>query len=157
MKNIKNIIKKGVALVGLFFCSIILSAQTVSDTEIPIAVRKAINTQFPAVKEIKWERTKDNLYAAVFSLNGKYSTVFVTEEGGIVNRNNAVNPSFPKFKYRDIPLSVRKHIEMKCNPSDMITVNKLKDKNGSDVYEIELPAKKIFFDKNGDVLNEFSK
>ena len=170
-----NIIRNGMLLLVLLASSISLRAQSVSESEIPTAVRKTINTLYPTVKEIKWERTKSNSYSAVFLSNGSKTTLVIDPSGNVVTGDNSnsnvatktstdvkatssnTTTSSSNISYQEIPMSVRKQIETKCNPADILSVNKLKDKDGNNVYEFDLASMRIMYNEQGTLLNEFSK
>lgn len=169
----KHLFRKGLLLVVFFACSIGLHAQSVSESEIPATVRKTINTLYPTIKDITWERTKDNSYSAVFLSNGSNTTVVIDQGGNVVTGADTNSGSTAKtstevktssntltsssINYQDVPMAIKKQIETKCNPADILTVNKLKDKNGNDVFEFDLPTVRIIYDGMGNLLNEFSK
>jgi hypothetical protein len=133
-------------------------SQKINASQVPVPVLHTINTEYPAAKDIAWECTKDKLYSASFDVNGKENTFYLNANGSILTSAMADKRAIESanFTYEQIPMKVRKQIEMKCDPAQVLCVNKLQ-KEKTDVFEINLRDRKLFYDANGVLINEFSK
>lgn len=136
----KKLIFLGVALISMSF----MSAQKVSEKEVPAAVKAVLKTNYPNAKDLKWEKERRN-FEAEFEIGKTDYSVLINPAGRILETEMEI----PKD---ELPGSVFGYI-MKNYPGDKIKeATKITNRNHVVRYEVEVEDYDLIFNNEGKFL-----
>lgn len=138
--------KKSVIALSLFASAVLINAQKIQQKDIPAAVQKSFQKQYPTVKDVKWEKEKGN-YEAGFKVNGTETSLLINASGKVLEVEkeiSATSLSAPIHAY------IAKHY-----PGEKVKdAAKITDANNVVTYEAEVKGKDLIFDSQGKFLRE---
>ncbi len=115
--------------------------QTINESKVPEAVKKAMKKNYASVKEIKWEK-EDGMYEAGFEVNKVKNSVLLDAEGNVKETEHEISIT-------DLPKAVSEYVKKNHPKSKIISAAKITDSKGVVKFEAEIKGKDLFFDSNG--------
>ncbi len=142
-----------VTAMGLVTLSV--PAQVVTANQVPAAVKQALQTRFPAVKQAEWKIKSDKNYEAEFTLKGTDIAAKFDSAGKWLETESAI----PSSK---TPRAVRATLAKQFKGYKVVETQTLQRWNEPrQIYELHLEnAKeivKVQFSANGAILNQSAK
>ena len=125
------------------------SAQKISESKLPEAVKKAFNAAHPKMKHTKWV-IEDGNYEGTFVNEGIKITMVLDGSGKLVQTEVAIAESQMPQQALDYILSHYRGAKAK-------EIARITKANGDVVYESEIHKKKVLFDVNGRFLIEMNE
>lgn len=121
-------------------------SQKMKDAEVPAAVKSALQKQFPAAKDVKWDKEK-NQYEASFDLNKTDHSVLFDEAGKIVETE-------VEIEMNQLPKGVAEYIKANYKGVTVKEAAKITDAEGKVTYEAEVKGMDLLFDSTGKFIKE---
>jgi hypothetical protein len=129
-------------------------AQTLKPSQVPPAIKQALQAKFPAVKSAEWKMKSDKNYEAEFTLNGVDTAVKFDAAGKWLETESTI----PRSK---VPQAVQDSVARHFSGYKVIETQTLQPFSGPLIYEIHVEnAKEIAkaqFSADGAVLNQSAK
>ncbi|MFT3910461.1 MAG: hypothetical protein QM737_13635 [Ferruginibacter sp.] len=124
-------------------------AQKIQQKDVPATVEKALHTQFPDAKNIKWEKEKAD-YEAGFKLNGIEYSVVINNSGSILETEVSINSN-------TLLAPISKYIAQNYPNKKIKEATKITDAKGVITYEVEINETDVIFDRTGNFLKEIKE
>ncbi len=121
-------------------------SQKMKDAEVPAAVKSALQKQFPAAKDVKWDKEKSQ-YEASFDLNKTDHSVLFDEAGKIVETE-------VEIEMNQLPKGVAEYIKANYKGVTVKEAAKITDAEGKVTYEAEVKGMDLLFDSTGKFIKE---
>lgn len=138
--------KKGVFLLTIITAAAFMNAQKVQQKDVSTAVQNGFQKQFPAVKDVQWEKENGN-YEAEFKANGKKTSVVVSPSGSVLETETEMSITL-------LSAPVKTYIAKNYPNQKIKEAAKITDGKGIATYEVELVGKDLIFDSKGNFLKE---
>jgi len=138
--------KKGVFLLTMITAVAFMNAQKVQHKDLPAAVQKGFQKQFPTVKDAKWEQENGN-YEAGFKANGKKTSVVVSSSGDVLETETEMSSTL-------LSAPIKEYLSKKYPNRKIKEAAKITDAKGNVTYEAEVDGKDVIFDTAGKFLRE---
>ena len=123
-----------------------VKAQEVQHNDVPASAQQSFQKQFPAAKNVKWEK-EDGNYEAGFTVNGKKTSVVITPSGNILETETEMSSN-------SLSASIRAFITKNYPGQKIKEAAKITDAKGIVTYEAEISGKDLIFDSKGKFLKE---
>lgn len=123
-----------------------LNAQKMKQKDIPVAVQKSFQKQFPNVKDAKWEKEKEN-YEAAFKSNNTEMSIVINPSGIILETENKINRNA-------LSTTIKNYITKNFPNQKIKEAAKITNAKGNITYEAEVNGKDLIFDNKGTFLKE---
>lgn len=134
-----------IAVLSFSFAS---CGQDIPESKIPSVVLNAVKAKYPGVSDVDWEKKKTH-YEAEFKMDSVEHTLNIDAAGKILQQKKDISNSA-------IPAAILTAVQSAyggytIDDADLI------DRNGQEIYEIELEAKgkkdiKVFYSADGKVV-----
>lgn len=138
--------KKLIMLLTIVAGTVVMKAQKIQQKEVPASVQSALKKQFPDLKNVKWEKEKEN-YEAGFQSKGIAYSVLLNASGNIVETEVPV-------PIKDLPVPAREFILKKYPDHKIKEAAKITDSKGVETYEAEVNGMDLIFDTQGNFIKE---
>lgn len=122
------------------------NAQKVSDKDVPVVVKSALQNNYPNAKELKWEKEKGN-YEAGFEVAKTDYSVLIDASGNILETE-------VEIKMEKLPADAIAYVSKNYAGQKIKEVAKITDSRGVVTYEVEVKGKDLIFDNSGKFLKE---
>ncbi|MEO5642889.1 MAG: hypothetical protein ABIQ40_08905 [Bacteroidia bacterium] len=122
------------------------NAQKLKETEVPAAVKAAMAKQYPAIKDVEWEKEGAN-YEAGFDLNKVETSVVITPAGVILETESEIAVSA-------LPKAATDYLVKNLPGKKIKEAAKLTDANGTVTFEAEVNDADYIFDSNGNFIKK---
>ena len=116
-------------------------AQKVKEAEVPAAVKSSLQKEFPAAKDVKWDKEK-NQFEASFDLNKTDHSVLFDETGKIVETE-------VEIEMNQLPKGVTEYIGANYKGISVKEAAKITNAEGKVTYEAEIKGMDLLFDSTG--------
>lgn len=136
----KKLIFLLVAMAGVSFAN----AQKVSDKEVPVAVKSALQKKFSNAQELKWEKENGN-YEAGFEVAKTDYSVLINASGNILETEIEI-------KMAELPANAKNYVSKNYAGQKIKELAKITDSKGVTTYEVEVNGKDLIFDNMGKFL-----
>lgn len=136
----KKLILFAIAIATVSFAS----AQKVQETEVPTVVKAGLQKQYPAVKNVKWEK-EDGNYEASFKKEQTEYSVTLTSQGSVVETEVAI-------AFEALPAPAKDYVHSHYADKEIKETAKITNAKGTVTYEVEIDGKDLIFDHSGKFL-----
>ncbi len=142
VKNTKmKLIKTSAAILIAISMSITAIAQKINSAQVPIVVRSAFATAYPAVKTIKWEKEKGNFEAGFKQSDNTMSALFKSDGTPL--------ESEMEIKTTLLPAPVLDYVKQHYKGAKIKEAAKITKTDGEVSYEAEVNGKDLLFNSKG--------
>lgn len=124
-------------------------AQKMKETEIPVATTAKFHTLYPAIKDVDWEKEKDN-YEAEFDQGKTEGSVLIDASGNLLETEFEIQNT-------ELPKSVFDYVAKNYSGLKVREASKITDPNNTVTYEAEMKQGKEKFDLIFDSSGNFIK
>ncbi|UWX61788.1 PepSY-like domain-containing protein [Chryseobacterium oranimense] len=124
----------------------LVNAQKVQQKDVPASVQKSFQKQFPTVKDVKWEKEKDN-YEAGFKMNGTETSVLINTTGNILETEREIDSN-------SLSAPIKGYVAKNYPHQKIKGAAKITDDKGVVTYEAEINNKDLIFDNKGKFIKE---
>lgn len=138
--------KKLAILLTMITAVAFVNAQKVQQKDVPASVKKGFQKQFPTVKDVKWEKEKDN-YEAAFKSKGTKTSVVINYSGNILETETEMNGN-------SLSAPIKGYLAENYPNQKIKEAAKITDAKGVITYEAEISGKDLIFDSKGNFLKE---
>ncbi|HXS36605.1 MAG TPA: PepSY-like domain-containing protein [Flavipsychrobacter sp.] len=136
---------KKIITVGLLIMSTSsLFAQKISSSKVPAAVKSSFGTNFPGIKDVKWEMEHKN-YEANFHSDGKTMSALFDPKGTWLETETDI-------KVSELPSNVVSYVKKNYKNASIKEAASIKKANGETNLEAEVNGKDLIFDKDGNFI-----
>jgi len=122
----------------------VAQAQKVQEKAVPTAVKNSVLKQFPAAKNIHWDKEKEN-YEAGFKLNQVDYSILLSSAGNVLETEVAITQDA-------LPAPVKAYLNKNYAGKKPAETAKITDAKGTVTYEAEIGGKDLIFDQAGKFL-----
>jgi len=129
-----------IMLMATGLASLTVSAQKLTESQVPALVKAAFQKQYPATTAI-WEK-EDGNYEVNFKQNGKVMSAVIQKNGTIVETETDIAIS-------DLPASTQSYVKEHYSGAKIKEASKIVKANGEVNYEALVNGKDVMFDTNG--------
>lgn len=133
--------KKWVLFVSAAFGMYTVTGQKLRDQAVPAPVKAGLSKQYPAAKQVRWEKEKDR-YEAGFAQGGSQYSVLLDAKGHIVETELEI-------AVEALPQSVRAYVAKNYPGHKIKEAAQITDAKGAITYEAEVKGKDLLFDPSG--------
>jgi len=135
-------IKTTLSIVIASFMGLAAMAQKTNSAHIPLAVKNAFTTAYPAVKTVKWEKEKGDFEAGFMQGSNKMSAVFKAD-GSQVESEMEIKPDA-------LPAAVIVYVKRHYKSATIKEAAKITNSaSGEIMYEAEVKGTDLLFDSVG--------
>lgn len=121
-------------------------AQKMQDKDVPAAVNTTFKKNYPAIKDVKWEKEGDK-YEASFDLNKIDNSVLFDAEGNIIETE-------VEIEVNQLPTGVLEYVKAHYAGLKVKEGAKITDTKGAVTYEAEIKGMDLLFDSSGKFIKE---
>ena len=122
------------------------SAQKLSESEVPAAVKSAFTSMYPGAEQVKWEM-EDGKYEAEFKESGTEISVLFESSGTYVQTETEIQVS-------SLPENVHKYVKENLAGKTIKEASKITDTGGVITYEAEVDNNDYLFNENGEFIKK---
>jgi hypothetical protein len=126
-----------------FSCA--LHAQDVKASQVPVAVKTALQHKYPKATKVSWEKEKGNYEANWGGKGGEDNSVQFTASGDFLEIVNAIPVSH-------LPKNAVTYIKTHYKGARISEAGKVTDAKGKVSYEAEVNRKDLEFDEQGNFI-----
>jgi hypothetical protein len=130
---------------GLFTAN--LSAQDISASKVPAAVKAALTKMYPNAARVSWEMEKGNYEANWGGKSGEDNSAAFTPAGAFVEIVVAIPVD-------QLPKQVPAYVKAHYKGAAVKEAGKVTDAAGKHFFEAEIKGKDLIFDENGNFVKE---
>lgn len=138
--------KTWIAILSLGFATNLATAQTVKEAEVPEAVKKTQQQNFPGVKVEKWEKENGN-FESEFHIKKIETSAIYEANGTLIATETEIKPS-------ELPKAVTDYVTKNMAGKKVKEAAKIIDATGGMSYEAEIDNVDYIFDSNGTLLKK---
>lgn len=138
--------KKLILMLVAFATAGYANAQTLSDANVPAAVKSALSQKYPSVKKVNWEKEGGN-YEAVYTLNGTENSAVLNEKGNILETEI-------ELKQSQLPAQALQYLSKNYPNKKISGAAKTTSADGKVLYEAQVNGKEIMFDTAGKLVKK---
>jgi len=128
-------------MIVLMLFATVTFAQKMQEKDVPSNVKAAFKKQYPAAKQVKWDR-EDAKYEASFALNKIDNSVLIDAQGNIVETE-------VEIELNQLPKRVGEYVKINYAGEEIMEAAKIIDAKGTITYEAEIKGMDLIFDSNG--------
>ena len=121
-------------------------AQKMQGKNVPTNVKSSFQKNYPAVKNVKWDKEGDK-YEASFDLNKNDNSVLMDAKGNIIETEVEV-------ELNQLPQGILDYVKTKYAGKQAKEGAKITDAEGKVTYEVEIKGMDLIFDNNGKFIKE---
>lgn len=141
--------KQMVTVFTLILLTGCVSAQKEKKEPVPEAVKTAFEQQYPAIKDVDWEKEGSN-YEAEFETGDVETSVVYTANGVLVETETALAAAA-------LPQAVTDYVSANFKGEKIKEAAKIVAADGTISYEAEVKGKDLIFDANGNYVKTMEK
>jgi hypothetical protein len=127
---------------AFFFLTTPLSAQSITESKVPAAVKSALAKRYPSATGVAWEREKGNFEANWGGHSKEDNSVLFTPTGEFVEMVSAI-------PVNRLPPAVAAYVQKHFPGAKITEAGKVTDVKGAVSYEAEVRGKDLRFDEKG--------
>ena len=117
-------------------------AQKVKSSDVPAAVKSALEKKYPDAKNVYWEKEHGNYEANWGGKSKEDNSVQFTPAGEFIEYVKAIPVS-------ELPKEVNTYVKSHYKGAKITEAGKVTDAHGKTFYEAEVKGKDIVFDEHG--------
>jgi hypothetical protein len=140
----KNLV---LSLLLVALCTITATAQKISESKLPEAVKTAFAKKYTVSEKVSWEKEKGNYEANWGGKSGEDHAALFAPDGTFIEIVDAIPVA-------GLPSTITQYVKSKYNNASIKEAGKLTDASGKKMYEIEVKGKDVIFDEAGNFLRE---
>ncbi|NOW94488.1 PepSY-like domain-containing protein [Mucilaginibacter sp. SG564] len=129
-------------LMGFGFIATAALAQDLKPKDVPVAVKSALASKYPAASKVNWEKEKGNYEANWGGKSGEDNSAVFTPTGAFVEIVKAI-------PITDLPKSIAPYVSIHYKGAKIKEAGKVTDATGKTFYETEIKGGDLIFDENG--------
>jgi hypothetical protein len=137
--------KKAIIVISFLTFTAYLSAQRISEKEVPSNVKDAFAKKFPGVKVEHWQKENTN-YEAEFDFEKTEMSASFDDKGNCLETESDI-------KTNDLPAAIRSYLEKNAPGKKIKEAAKITDASGKITYEAEVNKRDYIFDAQGNFLS----
>jgi hypothetical protein len=122
--------------------TVLVHAQTVKESQVPMAVKSALKSKYADAKGIQWEKEKGNYEANWGGKSNEDQSVQFSPKGEFIEMVKAIPVS-------QLPAPVLSYVKAHYKGAKITEAGKVTDAKGKLSYEAEVNKKDIIFDEKG--------
>ncbi len=138
--------KNNIIFLTFLVCTSFVSAQRISEKELPNAVKEAFAKKFPGTKVEHWQKENVN-YEAEFDFEKAEMSASFDEKGNCLETETEI-------KISELPPAVKTYLDKNMPGKKIKEASKISDAAGKITYEAEVGHIDFIFDAQGSYLSQ---
>ena len=133
--------KKIIAVLAIGLSFTAANAQQVKEKQVPPAVKSSFTKMFTGIKQVKWDKEK-NQYEATYTNGQHKNSVLFDNTGKWTEKETAI-------AVQELPQQALAYMKEHFKGHDLKGAAKITKVNGEVQYEAEISGKDVFFNQQG--------